>query len=76
LFFAQSNRTVIQRYLSTRAKIKVTNSDFNDWAIQSDGAMTTPAYKIAMVQRYKGIEIFRAVSNFSIKTVKLLMFKN
>jgi hypothetical protein len=66
---AQSNRAVIQRYLSTpSAKINVMNSDFNDWAIQSDGAMTSSGIQNCyVVQRYKGIEIFRAVSNFSIK---------
>jgi hypothetical protein len=67
--FAQSNRAVIQRYLSApSAKISSSNSDFNDWVIQSDGAMTTSGIENCyVVQRYRGIEIFRAVSNFSIK---------
>jgi hypothetical protein len=72
--FAQSNRAVIQRYLSTpSAKINVANSDFNDWVIQSDGAMTTSGIQNCyVVQRYKGIEIFRAVSNFSIKNGEVI----
>jgi hypothetical protein len=40
--------------------MSVSNSDFNDWAIQSDGG-TTSGIENAIVQRYKGIEIFRAV---------------
>jgi hypothetical protein len=72
--FAQSNRAVIQRYLSTpSAKISASNSDFNDWVIQSDGAMTTSGIQSSyVVQRYKGIEIFRAVSNFSIKNGEVI----
>jgi hypothetical protein len=35
-----------------------------DWAIQSDGGTTTSVENCYVVQRYKGIEIFRAVSNF------------
>ncbi|MFT5244760.1 MAG: hypothetical protein ACI8QQ_002705 [Psychroserpens sp.] len=72
--FPQSNRAVIQRYLSTpSAKINVANSDFNDWVIQSDGAVTTSGIQSCyVVQRYKGIEIFRAVSNFSIKNGEVI----
>jgi hypothetical protein len=72
--FAQSTRAVIQRYLSTpSAKISSSNSDFNDWVIQSDGAMTTSGIQNCyVVQRYKGIEIFRAVSNFSIKNGEVI----
>ena len=72
--FSQSNRAVIQRYLSTpSAKISSSNSDFNDWVIQSDGAMTTSGIQNCyVVQRYKGIEIFRAVSNFSIKNGEVI----
>ncbi|MFT7335150.1 MAG: hypothetical protein ACI9M1_001050 [Porticoccaceae bacterium] len=71
---AQSNRAVIQRYLSTAsAKINVTKNDFNDWVIQSEGAMTSSGIQSCyVVQRYKGIEIFRAVSNFSIKNGEVI----
>jgi hypothetical protein len=44
--------------------MSISNSDFNDWAIQSDGGTTTRHRKCYVVQRYKGIEIFRVVSNF------------
>jgi hypothetical protein len=43
------------------------------WAIQSDGGTTTSGIEIMhVVQRYKGIEIFRAVSNFSIKNIEVV----
>jgi hypothetical protein len=44
--------------------MSISNSDFNDWAIQSDGGTTTSGIENCYVQRYKGIEIFRVVSNF------------
>jgi hypothetical protein len=74
LVLSQSNRTIIEQYLSTpSAKMSISNSDFNDWTIQSDGGTTTSGIENCyVVQRYKGIEIFRAVSNFSIKNSKVV----
>jgi hypothetical protein len=57
--------------------MSVSNSDFNDWAIQSDGGTTTSGIENCyVVQRYKGIEIFRAVSNFSIKNIEVVGVQN
>jgi hypothetical protein len=71
---AQSNTAIIQRYLTTtNAKINVSKNDFNDWVIQSDGGLTTSGIQNCyVVQRYKGIEIFRAVSTFSIKNSEVI----
>jgi hypothetical protein len=71
---AQSNTSIIQRYLnSSSAKISVSKGDFNDWVIQSDGGVTTSGIQNCyVVQRHKGIEIFRAVSNFSIKNDEVI----
>jgi hypothetical protein len=56
--------------------MSISNSDFNDWAIQSDGGTTTSGIENCYVQRYKGIEIFRAVSNFSIKNSEVVGVQN
>lgn len=71
---AQSNPLIIQRYLNTpNAKINVSKSDFQDWVIQSDGGATSSGIQNCyVVQRYKGIEIFRAVSNFSIQNSEII----
>ncbi|RTZ10173.1 T9SS type A sorting domain-containing protein [Flavobacterium sp. GSP27] len=75
-FFAlgQSNDLIIQHYLNTpNAKINVSKSDFKDWVIQSDGGATSSGIQNCyVVQRYKGIEIFRAVSNFSIQNSEVI----
>lgn len=69
---SQSNREIIQQYLTTpSAKSIISNRDFNDWVIQSEGGTTTSGIKNCyVIQRYQGIEIFRAVSNFSLKKHK------
>jgi hypothetical protein len=71
---SQSNREVIQQYLSTpKAKSIISNRDFNDWVIQSEGGSTTSGIQNCyVIQRYQGIEIFRAVSNFSLKNAKVI----
>ena len=72
--FSQSNREVIQQYLTTpSAKSIISNRDFNDWVIQSEGGTTTSGIQNCyVIQRYQGIEIFRAVSNFSLKNTKVI----
>ena len=71
---SQSNREVIKQYLSTpSAKSSISNRDFNDWVIQSEGGSTTSGIQNCyVIQRYQGIEIFRAVSNFSLKGAKVI----
>jgi hypothetical protein len=67
--YSQSNKEVIQRYLNTNsAKIGLSKMDVQDWVIQSEGSLTTTAINNCyVIQRYNGIEIYRAISNFSIK---------
>lgn len=67
--FSQSNKEVIQKYLSTNsAKSGLSKNDVQDWVIQSEGSSASTKNDYCyVVQRYNGIEIFRAVSNFSIK---------
>lgn len=69
LCFAQSNKETIQRYLNTNsAKSGLSSEDVKDWVIQSEGTSSaTNINSCYVIQRYQGIEIFRAVSNFSIK---------
>ncbi len=72
--FSQSNKEVIQRYLNApTSKSTFSKDDFSDWVIQSDGGSTTSGIKNCyVVQRYNGIEIFNAVSNFSIKNNEVI----
>lgn len=76
--FSQSNTEVIQRYLSTKtAKLDVSNADVKDWVIESEGNSTTTNINSCYVlQRYKGIEVFRALSNFSIKEGQVINVGN
>ncbi|TWI02397.1 putative secreted protein (Por secretion system target) [Flavobacterium tiangeerense] len=72
--FSQSNNQIIQNYLKNPAsRTTLSSADFNDWAIQSEGGTTTSGIENCyVVQRYQGIEIFRAVSNFSIKNKQVI----
>lgn len=71
--FSQSNKEIILNYLKTpTAKSSISNRDFTDWSIQSEGSTSTGIKNCYVVQRYQGIEIFRAVSNFSIKSSKVI----
>ncbi len=78
LIFSQSNKEIIQNYLnSPNSRSAVSKTDFKDWTIQSEGSFTTSGIENCyVVQRYNGIEIFRAVSNFSIKNKQVIDFKN
>jgi hypothetical protein len=66
---AQSNKETIQKYLnSVSAKSGLSNEDVNDWIIQSEGnSNSTNITNCYVIQRYHGIEVYRAISNFSIK---------
>lgn len=76
--FSQSNAEIIQRYLNSPASKSIfSKDDFSDWVIQSDGGSTSSGIKNCyVVQRYKGIEIFNAVSNFSIKNNQVIAVQN
>lgn len=71
---SQSNKEIIQRYLNApTSKSTFSKDDFSDWVIQSDGGSTTSGIKNCyVVQRHNGIEIFNAVSNFSIKNNEVI----
>ncbi|CAM2814137.1 T9SS-dependent M36 family metallopeptidase [Flavobacterium frigoris] len=71
---SQSNKEIIQNYLSTNsAKLGLSKNDVQDWVIQSEGSSASTKNDYCyVVQRYNGIEIFRAVSNFSIKEGKVV----
>lgn len=71
---SQSNKEIIQRYLNApTSKSTFSKDDFSDWVIQSDGGYTTSGIKNCyVVQRHNGIEIFNAVSNFSIKNNEVI----
>jgi hypothetical protein len=66
---AQSNKETIERYLnSVSGKSGLANEDVNDWVIQSEGnSNSTNITSCYVIQRYRGIEVYRAISNFSIK---------
>jgi hypothetical protein len=67
--FSQSNVETIQRYLNNKsAKLDLSNADVKDWIIESEASSTnTKINNCYVLQRYQGIEVFRALSNFSIK---------
>ncbi len=76
--FAQSNVETIQRYLNSKsAKLDLSNADVKDWVIESEGNSTTTNINSCYVlQRYQGIEVFRALSNFSIKEGQVINVGN
>ncbi|MBU0940450.1 MAG: T9SS-dependent M36 family metallopeptidase [Bacteroidetes bacterium] len=78
LSFSQSNKEVIQNYLnSNTAKFGLSKNDVQEWIIQSEGnSSSTNIESCYVIQTYNGIEIFRAVSNFSIKDKHVLNTQN
>jgi hypothetical protein len=74
LTFSQSNKEVIQNYLnSNTSKFGLSKNDVQDWVIQSEAtSSSTNINSSYVIQRYNGIEIFRAVSNFAIKDKKVI----
>jgi len=76
--FSQEKRQEIQSYLDkNKAKFGLTASDVSDWVIESEvyaeGTKITSCY---IVQRYRGIEIFNAQSNVSVKDGKVINVAN
>ncbi|MDG2431434.1 T9SS-dependent M36 family metallopeptidase [Flavobacterium sp.] len=74
LTFSQSNKDVIQNYLnSNTSKFGLSKNDVQDWFIQSEAtSSSTNINSNYVIQRYNGIEIFRAVTNFAIKDKKVV----
>lgn len=78
LGFSQDHRMLINKYLvSNKDKLGLTQNDISDWEIQSSGtsADETVNYHY-VIQRYQGVEIFRAVSTFSVKNNSIINFAN
>jgi extracellular elastinolytic metalloproteinase len=74
--FSQTNQQIIQDYFnnsSNRSKLGLSKQDITDWTLVNEvngsGTKITSSY---VVQQYKGIEIFNALSNFSIKNGKII----
>jgi hypothetical protein len=74
LSFSQSNKEIIQKYLtSNTAKSGLSANDISDWIIESEGTTSNSTITNCYVlQRHNGIEIFRSVSNFSIKNGQII----
>lgn len=72
--FSQSPKELIQNYLgASRAENGLASSDIEDWIIESETTSSATGISNYYVkQRYQGIEIFRAVSNFWIKKGQVL----
>ena len=72
--FSQSPKELIQNYLgSSRTETGLASSDVEDWIIESETtSATTGISNYYVKQRYQGIEIFSAVSNFWIKKGQVL----
>ncbi len=78
LGFSQNERILIKNYLEANQKqLGLTLNDISDWEIQSSGtsADETVNYHY-VIQRYHGVELFRAVSTFSIKNNAVINFAN
>ncbi|WP_395077084.1 T9SS-dependent M36 family metallopeptidase [Flavobacterium sp.] len=72
--FSQANKEIIQNYFDdNQSKLSISKQDISDWNIESEvtgsGTKITSCY---IVQHYKGIEIFNAQSNVSIKNGKVI----
>ena len=72
--FPQSPKELIQNYLgANRPEMGLASSDVDDWIIESETtSATTGISNYYVKQRYQGIQIFRAVSNFWIKKGQVL----
>lgn len=72
--FAQSQNEQIQRYLANNhQKLGLTKQDVEDWFVESEASSsTTKINNYYVKQRYKGIEIFNAITNFSVKNGEVI----
>lgn len=76
--FAQSQNEQIQRYLTNNhQKLGLSRQDIADWFVESEASSsTTNINNYYVKQRYKGIEIFNAVTNFSVKNGEVINVGN
>lgn len=76
--FAQSQNEQIQRYLNNNhQKLGLSRQDVADWFVESEASSsTTNINNYYVKQRYKGIEIFNAVTNFSVKNGEVINVGN
>ena len=76
--FSQDYKGKIQTYLSAnKDKLQLTNSDINDWIVENTfNSDVTGIENYHVVQRYQGIEIYRAITNFSIKNGEVFYVGN
>ncbi|MGH2664511.1 T9SS-dependent M36 family metallopeptidase [Flavobacterium sp.] len=76
--FSQSSNELIKNYLEANSKgLKLTQGDVSDWIIESEASSTSTGITSYYVkQRYFGIEIVGAVTNFSVKNQKIINVGN
>ncbi|UUC46599.1 T9SS-dependent M36 family metallopeptidase [Flavobacterium cerinum] len=76
--FAQSQNEQIQRYLAgNHQKLGLSRQDVADWFVESEASSSsTKINNYYVKQRYQGIEIFNAVTNFSIKNGEVINVGN
>ena len=76
--FSQDYKAKIQTYLNTnKDKLQLTTSDINDWVINNTfNSDVTGIDNYHVNQRYQGIEIYRAITNFSIKNGEVFYVGN
>ena len=77
-FSQKSTEEKIKTFLiENSTKYKLTNNDISDWIIESTcNSETTGIDNYFIKQRYKGIEIFRAVTNVWLKQNEVIDIKN
>jgi hypothetical protein len=75
---AQQEQQKIQEYLNTNFNdLGITSQDINDWFVESEAtSSSTGITNYYIKQRYQGIEIFHAQSNFSIKNGEVFYVGN
>lgn len=76
--FSQSERVLIKNYLeANKQKLGLSANDISDWDIQSTGTSADESVNYYyVIQRFHGVELFRAVSTFSVKNNEVIYFAN
>jgi len=75
---AQTETQKIQEYLNSNySTLGITSQDINDWYVESEAtSSSTGITNYYVKQRYQGIEIFHAQTNFSIKNGNVVYVAN
>ncbi len=78
LMMSQQDTQRIQEYMNSNlATLGITSLDCSDWFVESESHSTaTNIYNFYIKQRYQGIEIFHAQSNFSLKNGEVFYVGN